>query len=231
MNFFDSVIDKVNNTVYEFSQKSLCENTEKLWRENSHSCVLMLRDTAFELKGVGFNLVTQRELSDSICLVGKDLYEINGDSRFTRACFISIEPQEDEQSLYNLIKKIEYVKYRFFPEGYMIRSASDAQKESVRVSRDAIKNGISFEKIGSLLIKKFKEIPGVKAVKVLFITDENVDYKALASIAKKSDGITKALNHIMNSVQFDCDSCGLKAICDEVEGMKEMHFKTAEKNN
>ncbi len=225
MNFFDSLINDIESEICKFPEKNLSFNENECWAELKNSTVLMLRDTAFELKGIGFNLVTENSFNDEIILVGKDIAEIKKDTPFSRVCIISVSPEAEEQELYKLIRKIEYVKYRFFPEGYMIRSSSDSQKEAVRVSKKAVKEGISFENIGSLLIKKLKNIPEVKAAKVIFVTEEGADYKLFQKIARKSDDITKALNHIMNTVSFDCDSCGLKAICDEVEGMKEMHFK------
>ncbi len=228
MNFFDSLINDIEAEIRKFPQKNLPFNENECWSELKNSTVLMLRDTSFELKGTGFNLVTENNFNDEIILVGKDLNEIKKDTPFSRVCIISVSPEADEQELYKLIRKIEYVKYKFFPDGYMIRSSSDSQKEAVRVSKKAVKEGISFENIGSLLIRKFKNISGVKAVKVIFVTDEDADYKHFQKTARKSDDITKALNHIMNTVNFDCDSCGLKAICDEVEGMKEMHFKVTE---
>ena len=76
-------------------------------------------------------------------------------------------------------------------------------------------------------INKYKEIPAVKSVRVIFITDPTADYAGLESMAQKNNRITETLNHIMNSVTFDCDTCNLKAVCDEVEGMKELHFKNA----
>ena len=74
----------------------------------------------------------------------------------------SIDDVDDEQKAYNLIRKIEYVKYHYFPLGYMIRTSSEEQKEIVRVSKSAIKKGISFEKIGNLLNSKFLENKSVK---------------------------------------------------------------------
>ncbi len=225
MEFFNALIKSTEKILDFPHKKSLSVNENDAWKENSHSIVLMMRDTAFELKGVGFNLVTEDTFEDEISLYGKDLYEIKNDTAFARVCIVSIDKETDEQKLYNLIRKIEYVKYKFFPDGYMIRCSSDAQKEAVRVSKSSVKQGVSFENIGSLLIRSFKKISGVKAIKVIFVTDENAPIQELSKIARKSDDITKALNHVMNSVNFDCDSCGLKAICDEVEGMKEMHFK------
>ncbi len=225
MDFFNNLINDVTNILPLENARCFSYNSAEQWQEDNHSTVLMLRETAYELTGVGFNLVTQNAVKDEILLIGKNLSEIKENTPFARVCLVSVLPQEDEQMLYNLIRKIEYVKYKFFPVGYMIRSSSDSQKEAIRVSKKAVSQGLNFEKIGSLLIKKFKSIPEVQGVKIIYITDESVDFKALQKMAEKGDGITKTLNHIMNSVSFDCDSCGLKAICDEVEGMKELHFK------
>jgi CO dehydrogenase/acetyl-CoA synthase beta subunit len=94
----------------------------------------------------------------------------------------------------------------------------------VRVAESALKKKISFEKVGNLLINKYKENPSVKAVKVIFVTAEEADYKKMELMAEKSVSITEALNHTMNSISFDCDTCNFKPVCDEVEGMKELHF-------
>ena len=111
----------------------------------------------------------------------------------------------------------------------MIRTSSRAHKEAVRVSRAAIKKGISFEKLGNTLIKKYKENPAVKGVRVIFITDSKADYTKLEAVAEKNKSIAETLNHIINNVTFDCDTCNLKPVCDEVEGMKELHFRNARK--
>jgi CO dehydrogenase/acetyl-CoA synthase beta subunit len=189
-----------------------------------------MRESAYELDGIGFNLVTSQDIdNDEISVIGDDLGAIAGDRKFARVAIIQIDDVDDEQKAYDLIRKIEYVKYHYFPKGYMIRTSSQGHKEVVRVSKSAVASGISFEQIGNLLINKFKENKAVKAVKIVFITDKSVDYKQLEKLARKNHDITETLNHIMNSVNFDCTTCNLKPICDEVEGMKELHFKTAMK--
>ena len=107
----------------------------------------------------------------------------------------------------------------------MIRTSSRSHKEAVRVSKDAIKKGISFQNAGNLLINKYKENPAVRGVRVIFITSPEADHKAFEEIAQKNNTITETLNHIMNNVNFDCDTCNLKPVCDEVEGMRELHFR------
>ena len=80
-----------------------------------------------------------------------------------------------------------------------------------------------------MLISKYKENPAVKGVRVIFITSAEADHKAFEEMAQKSNIITETLNHVMNSVNFDCDTCNLKPICDEVEGMRELHFNSMAK--
>ena len=225
MDFFNSLIRDTSALLSDFKEKSFDYNKSNAWNDVGYNQVILQRDSAFELSGTGFNLVTTAPLSDEIVVIGKDLNEIEKDTKFARISLVQIEDIGDEQKAYNLIRKIEYVKYHYFPEGYMIRSTSRSHKEAVRVSKDAIKNGITFEKVGNLLINKYKENPSVKNVKVIFVTEESANFSSLSAVAEKSNKITETLNHVMNSVNFDCDTCNLKAICDEVEGMKELHFK------
>ncbi len=227
MKFFDSLILETENLISSFSKKEFLK--DEPWRDIGESQIIMRRDTAFELEGVGFNLVTSSEVSDGVVLVGNDIGDIKDNRRFARITLVQIDDIGDEQKEYNLIKKIDYVKYHTFPEGYMMRSTSRSHKEAVRVSKSAIKDGADFQKIGSLMIKKYKEIPAIKGVKVIFITSPQADYPQIERIAEKNYAIAETLNHVMNNIVFDCNTCNLKAICDEVEGMKELHFNKSDK--
>lgn len=227
MKFFDPLIEEAENLVSSLPQKSYL--LSDAWTDAGANQVIMRRDTAAELDGVGFNLVTSDKIGDEIIVVGDDLGKISGERRFARIAIIEIDSTEDEQAAYKLIKKIEYVKYHCFPDGYMVRSTSRSHKEAVRISKQAVSGGISFQSVGSLLIKKYKEIPAVRGVKLIFITNPDADFEKAEKIAAKSHEIAETLNHVMNSINFDCDTCNLKAICDEVEGMKELHFKNSDK--
>ncbi|MBE6784982.1 MAG: hypothetical protein E7538_01935 [Ruminococcaceae bacterium] len=225
MDFFDSLIADFTDLCSGLERKSFPYSDKTDWPEKDYSEVILQRDTAGELDGVGFNLITHKSVDDEIVLIGDDIKEISSKRRFARVTVVQLENTDDEQKLYNLIRKVEYVKYHFFPEGYMIRTASRAHKEAVRISKSAVKRGLSFEKIGNALISRYKENPAVKGVRVYFITEPQADFSKIEAVAQKNNGITETLNHILNSVKFDCDSCNLKPICDEVEGMKELHFK------
>ena len=225
MDFFSSLINEFSALTEPFAEKTYCFNEKACWEDVGYNQVILQRDTAYELSGTGFNLTTSLPVECGVTVIGDDLADIGENRSFARVSLIQLEDNENEQQIYNLIRKVEYVKYHYFPEGYMMRTASRSHKEAVRVSKKAVKGGITFEKAGNLLIKKYLEISAVKAVNVVYITDSAVDYNKLEALALKGNSITEALNHIMNSVKFDCDTCNLKPICDEVEGMKELHFK------
>lgn len=226
MNFFDSLMDETLSLLSDTDSRTFAFNPD--WEDTGRNELILLRDSAYELDGVGFNLVTSDDIgADEIAVVGDDLNTIYSDRKFARISFIQIDDVDDEQKAYDLIRKIEYAKYHFFPKGYMMRSASRSHKETVRISKSAISGGLSFQKVGSLLINKYKENKSVRAVRTVFVTDKAADYKRLEKLAKKNYEITETLNHIMNNVNFDCSTCNLKPICDEVEGMRELHFKNA----
>lgn len=227
MEIFDTLIKEASEIIKPYSKTEYSYEKENSWEDVGHNQVILQKETLFELDGVGFNLLTSSHIDDGIEVIGKELQEIKQDVKFARICFIEFEEGEETQKTYNLIRKIEYAKYHFFPDGYMIRTSAKAHKESVRVSKNAVKKGISFQKVGNLLINKYKENPAVKGVKVVFVTENTVDFSLLEALSRKNHEITETLNQVMNNLTFDCDTCNLKAICDEVEGMRELHFKNA----
>ena len=227
MEIFDSLIKEVSEIIKPYPKTEYSYEKEKAWEDVGHNQVILQKETLFELDGVGFNLLTSSHIEDSVVVIGNDLQNIKSNKKFARICFIEFDEQEETQKTYNLIRKIEYTKYHFFPDGYMIRTSAKAHKENVRVSKTAVKKGMDFQKIGNLLINKYKENTAVKGVKIVFVTDDAVDFSALESLSRKNHEITETLNQVMNNLTFDCDTCNLKAICDEVEGMRELHFKSS----
>ena len=225
MEFFDSLIKKALEITQGLSEINYDFESDNAWKDVGVNQVILQKHSAFELSGTGFNLITSAPVKDGITVIGNELADIKKDCKFTRISIVQIEDTEDEQKLYNLIRKTEYVKYHYFPDGYMIRTSSRSHQEAVRVSKDAVKKGISFQNAGNLLINKYKENPAVRGVRVIFITSPEADHKAFEEIAQKNNAITETLNHIMNNVNFDCDTCNLKPVCDEVDGMRELHFR------
>ena len=96
----------------------------------------------------------------------------------------------------------------------MVRVSAQSNQEQIRLSKEALKKGISFAKVGSLYVKN---------VRIIFITEKAVVEKLLPN-ADKVDAITKTLTHILDGMPTDCGHCSMKPVCDEVEGMRELHL-------
>lgn len=232
MKLYDRLIGQIKNLLPENGKRfSYSEPTLKIKKDNS---ILLLKETAYELGGSQKPCVSTVAVSGSMkfdnCtyLYGKDIPEIRSDCCFGKIVFLEIEDIGEEQSAFNKIKELERLKYSFCPDGFMTRASAFNMREQIRVSKKAVKNGVTFSDYGSSLIKAYLEFPTVKSVQIIFITDFD-RFDELGMICDKVRQTTDALNHILDNVLLDCNTCNLKSICDEVEGMKELHMKNAAK--
>lgn len=204
------------------------------WPKVDDRSMILRSDMAYELgsgnlPAVGMTLVTDEESlvkEDSLYLIGDDLSEIKSDRAFARIALLRMEPGvlKEGDALYKAIRELEYTRYHFYPEGFMMRVSASKSKESVRVSKEALENGLTFEKTGSQMIEAFHEHPGVLAVSLFYITDEQFAFEKLRALQKEAEAITKAIDHIGNGAIMDCVACNLQEVCNEVEGLKELHF-------
>ena len=239
MELFNGCIHETEELFRGSSVKRWAYDPAACWTETARNELVMLREAAYELGGSGksavsFSCFTTDEAlvgPDEVWLYGPDLSAISGDCSFTRIVLFSIQDVGEEDKAYRALQDIEFVKYHVFPKGYMIRALSEDNREQVRVSREAVRSGISFRNVGFDYIRKFREKENVRGVRVIFITDPAADYAALRTAARKVTDITRSLSTILDGIPTDCDSCGLREICDEVEGMRELHFQQAEKKS
>ena len=233
MELYDPIIAAVRGLLEkEAPPRRWAYDPADAWRDSGTSELVLLRDAAFELGGGGrasanFTCVTTTEAlvpADETLLYGRDLPELRGDVSFARvAVLLSDGLSADDEAAYQEIRDMEFVKYHVFPEGYMVRISSESNREQVRLSRTALARGVNFRRIGAAYIRGYRRNPHVRRVQMIFLTDSDA-VAELAKTAKKVDGITRTLTHILEGIPTDCGSCDLKPICDEVEGMREMHF-------
>lgn len=236
MELYNTIIEKVNKELGSVEPVRYIYKEEKAWEDVGANQLIMLKESAYELGGdnkpaVHLSMVTSGDYvdKDEVVVIGKDLNNINSSTSFARIALVKVsklegEDDEDTEKLFRAIQDIDFVKYHVYPKGYMIRSSSDSFREQVRVSKDAVAKGINFEKVGAAYIKQYKKNPAIDAVKLIFVTADDADYAELKKDARKAQDITKALSKILEGMATDCHSCTLKPICDEVEGMKELHF-------
>ena len=166
--------------------------------------------------------------ADEVLLIGPDLGQLHADTAFARIAMLHVNAiSDDDQEAFRTIRDMEFVKYHIHPKGYMMRISPESGREQVRVSKKALAQGISFRSIGNSFIRKYKENKLIDHVRIIFVTGDRTLCRDLTSVTKRVDAITLTLNHIMDGLSTDCSVCSFKPVCDEVEGMRELHFKRA----
>lgn len=238
MELYNSIIKSTKEILSKGKAKVWDYNPRKAWNDIGSAELVLQRDAAYELGALGLGssnyicTTTSSELvsKDQVMLYGPDLKQIKKDTPFARIVLLRVGVLEGEdEEVYRTLKDIEFCKYHVYPEGYMVRMSPESHREQVRVSKKALRRGISFEAVGNRYIDAYKKDPNVLNVTVIFVTDPDLDYKAMLENSKKVDEITNTLTHIMEGLPTDCTVCQLKDICDEVEGMKELHFGVGDK--
>lgn len=204
------------------------------WPEISDRSMILRSDMAYELGGeglpaVGSTLITAEASlvpTDEITLIGRDLPEISGDVPYARIALVRVSEDMlgEGQALYNAVRALEYTRYHFYPEGFMMRVSASRQKETVRIGKDALRRGLDFTKAGNRMLAAFRKNASVEAVHLYYVTKEAYDHKALERCAREAERITRTIDHIFESAVMDCGTCGLQKVCDEVEGLRELHF-------
>ena len=208
-------------------------NERDCWTDLGSSELVLQKDAAYELGAMGkgsanyvlFTSNAELVEHDEVELYGPDLKDIKGDCDFARIVLLRVGMlDEDDEIVYRTLKDIEFSKYHVYPEGYMVRMSPESYREQVRVSKTALRKGVSFKRIGMSYIKEYRKNPNVLAAKVIFVTEKGMDYAAMQKEAKKANDVTGTLTHILEGLPTDCSVCALKDVCEEVEGMKELHF-------
>ena len=240
MELYNSLIGETKALLEKLPRKVWEYRPRDAWASNDSSELVLQKDAAYELGASGkgsanYVLITSSaELvdGDQVVLCGKDLGEIRGDCDFARIVLLRIGVLDDEdEAVYRTLRDIEFAKYHVYPQGYMVRISPESYREQVRVSREALRKGINFRALGASYITEYKKNPNVISATVIFLTDPAADYAALKALAKKSADVTGTLTHIFEGLPTDCNACALKDICDEVEGMKELHFGVGDKGS
>ena len=240
MELYNSLIGETKALFENLPKKVWDYNPRGAWTSNDSSELVLQKDAAYELGASGkgsanyvlFTSSGELVEKDQVILCGKDLREIKGDCDFARIVLLRIGVlDDDDEAVYRTLRDIEFAKYRVYPQGYMVRISPESYREQVRVSREAVRKGISFQALGNSYITEYKKNPNVINATVIFLTDPAADYAAFKALAKKSADVTGTLTHIFEGLPTDCSVCALKDICDEVEGMKELHFGVGDKGS
>lgn len=233
MKLYDETIRRVEDLLGDYPLQSL-NVANAAWEDVGNHNLILSSDMAYELGGGTYPAVSAMAVTadtsfveeDGVYLIGPNLGEINADTPYARIALVRVDADGmgDGNALYNAIRKIEYVRYHINPKGYMTRISASNGREPVRVGKEALSEGLDFAKVGKLFLDKYHENPHIQAVKLIFVTLPEFDYKSLGTLATQCESITGTIDHIFKNVMMDCKSCSLQQVCDEVEGLRELHF-------
>ena len=204
------------------------------WPDGGTNQLLFRSDTACELGGgtlpavSGIALTDQRDLvpQDEILLCGPDLPSCRGEVPYARLTLLRVRESEmgEGSRIYQTIRKIEYTRYHVSPQGFMLRISPMNHRESVRVGKQVLEEGLDFARIGQSFLRAYHQHPAVEAVKLIFITQPDFPYAEAERVADNAENITKTLDHLLQKVKMDCNVCNLKDICAEVENLCKTDF-------
>ena len=240
MELYNSLINDTRAQLEGLSAKVWDYSPADCWTDVGSSELVLQRDSAYEMGAMGkgsanyvlFTSSSELVNKDQVILYGPDMGQIKGDCDFARIVLLRVGVlDDDDEAVYRTLKDIEFAKYHVYPEGYMVRMSPESSREQIRVSKKALAKGISFRSVGASYVAEYKKDANVFNATVIFITDPKADYASLQAAAKKASAVTGTLTHILEGLPTDCSICALKDICDEVEGMKELHFGVGDKSD
>ena len=240
MDLYNSLINDTRAQLEGLSAKVWDYSPADCWRDVGSSELVLQRDSAYEMGAMGkgsanyvlFTSSSELVNKDQVILYGPDMGQIKGDCDFARIVLLRVGVlDDDDEAVYRTLKDIEFAKYHVYPEGYMVRMSPESSREQIRVSKKALAKGISFRSVGASYVAEYKKDANVLNATVILITDPKADYASLQAAAKKASAVTGTLTHILEGLPTDCSICALKDICDEVEGMKELHFGVGDKSD
>ena len=238
---YDGVIEELKGILSAASPKRLDVEKRAPWQDAGGNNMVLAFDAAYELGGsrgdmpaCGGSIFTENDdlvSGNGAYLIGSDLPDIVGDVPYARISFVRLcgDLLGEGDALYDNLHRLMNVRYSVNPKGFMMRVSSIRGRECVRVSKEAISDGISFSDIGAAFNTAFMRLPQVKAVMTYFITAPDFDFEAIKNCLSRAEDITRAIDHVFSDVSMNCGSCNLKEVCDEVEGLKELHFGLSNK--
>ncbi len=195
------------------------------WPEKSS--LVLQEDTAVELGGSRGSLFmflwsAQPKVitPGRISLIGPDLLE-TGETAVPLTQIVLVKGSFEND--YETYQQLSDAVFDTRLEGVSTRIWPDRQKIWCRVSKDAMDRGFSLMRYGATLINSLNKLTAVDEVEVIFATEAMSKGKLLAPAAEKVQDIVEALLQIYEDTHFDCETCEYSEVCEEVEGLREIH--------
>ena len=227
MGLFDQQLQELHNLIRTIHKPVLIPADPGLvqtWPKGNGRDVILSSETALELgcpqhESISFLLWTDdpKQVEDKlISLIGPDFEDCAAPSISFGKIAVVCAHGFDEQNAYDRYRELESVRFRLDLKGYMIRAASQHQREWSRLSQQALSNGFSVKILGSALIQAYHTLPYVDAAQVYVFTQTANPINQLRPIAQQTHRRIGALNKKLHELTSDCDECEYNDICEEI---------------
>jgi CO dehydrogenase/acetyl-CoA synthase beta subunit len=242
MGLFNSQFDEIraflsknrNQTI----RKKVIDDENLIWPSGEKRNVVLKQDMAVELgnpmnESASFILWTNNEKKIRhrwITVMGPGLSECDGMSIPFGQVILVGGTNFNEENYYSRYRTLENTKYDLDLKGFMRRAVSQYQREWSRISRAALKNGFSFEILGSAFIRRFLKIEYISSVELVFITSGKQDVQVLRKTAETVGKITRAMSKMAEELSFDCSTCEYAEVCRDVEALRKMRKRIKSRN-
>ncbi len=138
------------------------------------------------------------------------------------------ESGEDEKGsnsfdLYDFLQSVQMAELRFKPTDVMQRTSGEQFLTNYKVSKKAVADGFTLQKMGAAMIEHFKSLEYVEDVAVVLVIGDSEIYGKLRPLAEDVKRISITLNNKFDGIDMDCGSCSMSPICDEVEELRDLH--------
>lgn len=235
MELFENIFDILKNYINAQSNKiSFFDYDENVdWEKDKKTGIVMGNDTAIELghpskESVYF--LTWTEKSDyvndgRITLIGKDINDIKkGKCSFGEIILVKGHGF-NEENVFDRYMEMDILKRKLKLKGYMIRAIPQKMREWSRISKNAVKKGLSFKILGNEIIKKYKELEYIDDVEIIFIASQKEELKNLKPIGEKVTKTIQAMNKMFENLQYDCEVCEFQDVCNEMSELRQLRKK------
>jgi CO dehydrogenase/acetyl-CoA synthase beta subunit len=231
MELFTETFDKVRTFVHEKGTcRSWVVDAVKEWPAGGSRNIVLADEVEVELGNPRVESVscilwtenTEKVRDTSITLIGPDIPESKGKSLpFGKVVLVAVNGCNEENT-YERYREMERVRHALDLKGYMMKAASQYQREWSRISKQALAKGFSFETLGNALVKQFKEKDYVRGVELIFLTSSTQDIKELKEITSRAAKMIGAMNKMAQEISSACDSCEYNDVCADVNALKGM---------
>jgi len=235
---FEHVITEIQSIIHQTPHNNIRKKYKQLYtpfiNNSSKKDIILSQNVGRELGhpqniSLAFIVWTQNEVErNRISLIGNDISEVsNIHMDFGKVIMLSVT-NFDAENTYDRYQELDLLRFKLNLNGYMMRAASQQMREWSRISKDALKQGLSLFDLGSAWIDLYGQLPYVTDVEVLLSTDDAF-IKQLEPLSQQVFQYVQAMMKMHEEVSLDCATCEYQNVCNEVQSLRTMRKNILEK--